>query len=226
MKSHIQAPAGGEVYRVILIGVLLSIMSSCSIFHGPYVDEEKIGDGPAFPCRLPADNMTAALKCSSEIKSRYVRNMGDQAMLATYTGIGLIPLTAYTIGLAANDNFSNVSDLAIGSAGGFALARWLATPERTQIYGLGLEAIQCVEEAVRPFMVVKAKRDRFVELQNNLTNAQGRTASKLTELRALLKSLKTSDSEVKAAREHVREVEVDLAKARAINEKANDLLIN
>jgi hypothetical protein len=137
------------IKRPVLLSILF--LTSCSLTN-PYVDDAKLVDkNKSVLCPLNPATYIEALKCSSSIKSEYISAMGDQANLSNWTGIGLIPLTAYTIGFALNgESVTKISDFALGSAGLFSLSNWLSAPTQTKVFSLGQKAIQCAEQVAAP----------------------------------------------------------------------------
>lgn len=142
-----------------LIAVLSISLSGCKLTN-PYIDDAKLIDSNGNTqnyCYPLTENPSHAIACSSALKSEYIDGMGEQAALTSLTGIGLIPLTAFTIGFAANgESATKISDFALGSAGLFSLSNWLTSPERTRIYALGHQALQCAEQASMPFLIASA----------------------------------------------------------------------
>lgn len=129
-------------------------LTGCQLTN-PYIDDAQFVDSNSSSVCTPLTTDAAtALSCSTQLKSKYLSAMGEQAELSTWTGIGLIPLTAFTIGFAANgESASKISDFALGTAGLYSLSSWLSTPERTKVYALGHQAIQCAEQVSLPLLV-------------------------------------------------------------------------
>ncbi|MGH1462890.1 MAG: hypothetical protein ACRBB6_12725 [Neptuniibacter sp.] len=144
-------------HPLILIPLLTLPISACSLFT-PYVDpaklHTKVEDSTKYPCKLTSNNdMNGALLCAQTLESEYIDNMGDQALLSSVGGVSLIALTAYTAGVAINDNHAtNVTDFALGGAAIYGMNNWLSQPTRTQIYGAGAKTIQCAIDASLPFI--------------------------------------------------------------------------
>lgn len=141
-------------------------LGACSSLTNPYIDEAKLSnDSSVNSCPPDTATLAGALECSRQLKSRYLEAMGDQANLASWTGIGLIPLTAYTIGFAVNgESAAKISDFALTSAGLYSLSNWLAAPQRSKVYALGLKGLQCAEHAVLPLTLTTAELN---SLQNH-----------------------------------------------------------
>lgn len=233
MKSERKVFNLSFVYRLLVSGSVLVSLVSCTTLTSPYIDEGKLikttGSGSDKTtekiCMQPATSIATALECSAAIKSQYLEAMGDQVKLVSWTGIGLIPLTAFTIGLAANGGSVNkVSDFALGGAGVYTLSRWLSAPERTQIYGLGQKAVQCAEQAVQPFMLPAGQRDSFIEKQNDLMTKHAEVVADLAATRAFLAGSPASNPTVKAATTLFTDVEPALLKSASVQQKATNLL--
>ncbi|WP_377895310.1 peptidoglycan-binding protein [Alteromonas sp. R78001] len=146
-----------------LIAVISLSLSGCKLTN-PYIDDTKLVDSNGNAtnyCNPLTENPSNAIACSSALKSEYIDGMGEQATLTSLTGIGLIPLTAFTIGFAANgESATKISDFALGTAGLFSLSNWLTSPERTRIYALGHQALQCAEQASMPFLIAFATNEQ------------------------------------------------------------------
>ncbi|MBR9784278.1 MAG: hypothetical protein GYB34_07980 [Gammaproteobacteria bacterium] len=153
-----------------LIAALSLGLSGCKLTN-PYIDDAKLVDSNTTKYCYPlTENPSNAIACSSALKSEYIDGMDEQAALTSLTGIGLIPLTAFTIGFAANgESATKISDFALGSAGLFSLSNWLTSPERTRIYALGHQALQCAEQASMPFLIASATNEK----RENDTNDTG-----------------------------------------------------
>lgn len=133
---------------------LVLLLSGCQLTN-PYIDESKLVENDQTNyCDPLITTASGAFKCSTKLKSKYLSAMGQQAELTSLTGIGLIPLTAFTIGFAANGkSASKISDFALGSAGLYSLSSWLSAPERTKVYALGHQAVQCAEQVAHPLLI-------------------------------------------------------------------------
>ncbi len=192
-------------------------LASCSLMN-PYVDESLSMNGGPKVCSSITADMEAALACSTALKSRYLNSMGKQANLNAWTGIGLIPLTAVTIGFAANgDSASKISDFAIGSAGLYSLSNWIAAPERTKIFGVGQKAITCAEQAVQPFVLSGKAKERFNSIVTGFET--------LHKKYALVKnSLAIYSSESGAKTSLISQAQASLLETQQLRRSAGDLL--
>lgn len=147
-----------SIKLLIALSTALAIsgLSGCKLIN-PYIDEAKLVDSDGNDlnlCQPIGSAPDSAIKCTRKLKSEYISGMGEQAELTSLTGLGLIPLTALTIGFAASgDSASKISDFALGSASVYSLSAWLSSPERTRIYALGHQAMQCAEQVSMPFLV-------------------------------------------------------------------------
>lgn len=146
----------------ISIFAALIFLSSCAHITHPYIDASDPQKCQAF---LSAKSFSNARACNQQLQSNYLDAMSNQANLSSWTGITLLPLTAYTSGLAIKgDNANKVTDFTLGGAAAFGLSSWLSKPDRAKIYGAGLVALQCALTASNGF------DQDIVELDTKLMN--------------------------------------------------------
>lgn len=137
-----------NIYSAAICSILItSLMLSggCTLMN-PYVDVRDTTN-----CQN-VHSFPEARTCNELIQSKYIDAMGAQAHLSTWSGVTLIPLTAYVAGLSIKGASTNkIADFTLGAAGLFGLSSWLSNSERSTIYGAGLSALQCALTASNGF---------------------------------------------------------------------------
>ncbi|MFC6673994.1 hypothetical protein ACFQDL_30820 [Marinobacterium aestuariivivens] len=179
----------------MIILALSTNLTACSLLN-PYVNsselkfvDPKAPDKESQPCSTLPNDMQEAVNCAHVVQSKYVENMGEQAMLSSVSGVGLISLTAYTAGIAINDaHTTNVTDFALGASAIYGMSQWLSQPERTKIYGLGIKAVQCAVDASVPFQTNSANMKQFDTDVKNLRTQIKYTSRDLETVKVLLDS--------------------------------------
>lgn len=177
-------------FRFYLISFFVTVsLSGCKLTN-PYVDESTLVTSNNYSnraCRPLESDPEQALICASQLRTEYVNAMGQQAELTSITGLGLIPLTALTIGFAANgESATKISDFALGSAGIYSLSSWLSSPEQSRIFALGHQAVQCAEQASMPFLSAN-KRNKELEA----SSSEKGMANYVSELNAAISAAET-----------------------------------
>lgn len=82
---------------------------------------------------------------------KYREAIGEHSELRSYTGIGLIPITAAAAGLGITGvSPEAVTALGLTAASGYSISVWLDSKPRQRIYILGINALSCAKTAMAP----------------------------------------------------------------------------
>lgn len=154
------------------------------------------------PAAAPSTTVTVSIGEAFEyaelVKDRYRDALRDHALLQSWLGIGLIPLTAAAIGVGARGGAPNaVLGMGLGGASALGVGTWLYNKPHQLAWVAGLKAVTCAEDAMAPL------------------NLPGSTETMLdTDIKRLRIALQTLD-------EKVATLETEADKAKAVREGAN-----
>lgn len=135
--------------RIMVLITSTLVVGGCAHLSNPYIDTKTDSSCTSFST---SKSFAQARACNESLQSTYIQAMSSQAELSTMTGLALLPLTAYTSGLAIKGgNATKVTDFTLAGAGLFGMSSWLSKPKRSEIYGTGLAALQCALTASNGF---------------------------------------------------------------------------
>lgn len=140
---------------ILALGVLLG---GCAGITNPYIKwdppDGKVPDGT----KLTLDY---GIKYAENAKAAYLNALGHQSQMATWLGIGLIPVAAAALGLGmTGQSPAAVTGLGLGAASGYAIGTWLYSKPNQRAWVVGYNATTCAIDAVAPLLyVVKEEND-------------------------------------------------------------------
>ena len=163
--------------------VLAFSFSGCASLHNPYVSV----DSTACSAAGSIASMTSAVTCVDNIKSKYLDAMGEQAKWDANTGLLMIPVGAYAASMGlSGGHVAKLRDFTIGGAALLGMSNWLSQPSRSQIYAVGMQALQCAVDVMSDFeagsLSVKGKApieeldEALVVLANAINNTDASEA--------------------------------------------------
>lgn len=170
-----------KTVRIVVIAVSLYFSAGCTHLIDPYVKHTAVSDTTC------DDDMSNALACVYKLQAEYLEAKSDQAEFQAWTGLVMIPLGAYAGGVAINDGHrTNITDLSLGMAGLYGMSTWLSRPQRSVIYSLGSDELQCAADALSPFefvpkSTVEEQRDAVSADIGSLQLASNTLAERLTD---------------------------------------------
>jgi hypothetical protein len=136
------------------------------------------------------------IEYANRAKDAYKAAIGDQATLASLTGLALIPLGAAALGVGVTGGSSTtIAALGLGGASGYAGANWLSSRPRQLVYAAGIVAMGCAVEAVLP---LKASPEDARQFEGEVRSlgasiaAVRRQLDLVTELRTRLERIDSS----------------------------------
>lgn len=164
------------------IGVVLSAgiaLSGCAVInpHVAWKPSEK-AKGMA---------LENAIAYADEAKAAYKRALGQQSQLASWLGIGLIPLGAAALGLGiTGGNPAAVTALGLMGASGYGVGTWLYSKPQQRAWVAGYNATTCAVDAVLPLLYVERNRTAIDADVGGLDTAIANLNASLGEVRARL----------------------------------------
>jgi len=138
-------------FAVLLLTIVFFV--GCSLVD-PFVTRKKAAPPPL----TESVKLTDAFDYAARVKEVYRSALRDQALLQSWLGIGLVPLTAAAIGLGATGTSPNtVLSLGLGGASALGIGTWLYNKPRQLAWVAGLKAVTCAEDAVIPLLPFDGK---------------------------------------------------------------------
>ena len=138
-------------------------LSGCSLLN-PHVTWERPPEGQSV-------TLQSAIDYANRAKVAYKEATGDQAMLTSGLGLGLIPLSAAALGLGITGaNGDAITALGLTGAAGYSGATWLSSKPRQLVYIAGIKAMTCAVDAMIPLNLPPQDQ---TGLKNDLTTLNG-----------------------------------------------------
>lgn len=213
MKSRATIPV-----LLVCCGVMLS---GCSLVN-PHVTWDR-----------PSEGQSVTLQAANEYANRaivaYKEAAGDQAMLTSGLGLGLIPLSAAALGLGITGASSDaITALGLTGAAGFGAANWLSSKPRQLVYLAGMQAMTCAKDAMRPLDFSDARltnfqSDLYGDASTSLQQAVGNLESTKINVEQLITSVEAAVGD--QASETVAQAKRDVALAANVLTGAKEVLI-
>ena len=117
-------------------------LSGCSVWN-PHVTWTREGGDEV--------TLAQAINYANRAKDAYKVAIGDQAVLTSGLGLGLIPLSAAALGFGiAGGSSDAVTALGLTGAAGYAAGTWLSSKPRQRVYIAGIKAMTCAVDAMIP----------------------------------------------------------------------------
>ena len=155
MKSRATIP-------VLMICCGLAV-SGCSLLN-PHVIWER-------PDATEVVTLQSAIKYANDAKDAYKTAIGEQAMLTSSLGLGLIPLSAAALGLGiANVDGNAITALGLTGAAAFSATTWVGSKPRQRVYIAGIKAMTCAVDAMIPLNFPQQDQ---TDLKNDLDTLNG-----------------------------------------------------
>jgi hypothetical protein len=131
--------------------------------------------------------ITDGIRYADAAKDAYKGALGHQSKLASWLGIGLIPLGAAALGLGMTGGSpAAVTALGLAGAAGFGTGTWLQSRPNQRAWVAGYNATTCAVEAVRPLLYVEWNRDAIDKATTALDVAIAKLDTSLGKARAEL----------------------------------------
>lgn len=152
MEKHV-------VRRVCLGVVLLLLASGCAGIVNPHVKwdppEGKIPDATAL-------TLDYAIKYAYSARAAYKNALGNQSQLASWLGIGLIPISAAALGLGITGKSPGaITALGLTGASGYAVGTWLYSKPNQRAWVVGYNATTCAVDAILPLLYVQKNENEI-----------------------------------------------------------------
>jgi len=195
---------------VVTSGALL--LSACSGIVNPHLSwDQKPGT------TAPTFSLSQAVAYADKAKAAYKEALGNQSRLASWLGIGIIPLAAAAGGLGVTGG-PPTAIAATGFAGiaAYGIGTWLYSKPYQRAWVAGYNATSCAVDAVLPLRYVESKKSLIESAIVELDTKRDRVVSAINKLRVEMSAAPTSPaSELKDARSAVTEAD-DLLASTAI----------
>jgi len=148
MRWRIRRDVGIVVALVVLV-----VTSGCSGIVNPYVSwDRRVGQGDTV-------SINQAVIYADRAKDAYRDALGNQSKLASWLGIGLIPLMAAAAGLGITGGPpAAIAATTLAGAAGYGVGVWLYSKPSQRAWVAGYNATSCAVSAVIPLRDVYQRR--------------------------------------------------------------------
>jgi predicted nucleic acid-binding Zn-ribbon protein len=179
--------------------------------------QPKRADGQPVPTssRSGTVSLDEAFDYAANIKDAYRGALRDQALLQSWLGIGLIPLTAAAIGVGARGHSPDaVLGMGLAGASAFGIGTWLYSKPYQLAWIAGIKAVTCAEDAVTVFLPLK---DRTIEADVKALSGQiEKVERQVAAVDELITELAKPENQSLAVNKLVAEASTEVTKAKSL----------
>jgi hypothetical protein len=157
------------VRRVCLGVMLLLLASGCAGIVNPHIKwDPPAGNIPD----ATALTLDYAIKYADSARAAYKNALGNQSQLASWLGIGLIPIAATALGLGMSGNSPGaITVLGLTTASGYAVGTWLYSKPNQRAWVVGYNATTCAVEAILPLLYVEKNWEKEIKTTLEMLNS-------------------------------------------------------
>ena len=177
--------SGQKIYSTLIGGALLTSLvfaSGCSLIN-PHVTWERTEPKAETTVQDGIDYANRAI-------DEYKAAIGEQAILTSVMGLGLIPLSLAALGLGITETDGNaIIALGLTGAAAYGAGSWLGSKTRQLVYVAGMEGMTCAKDAMLPLNFSTNERDALDEDLESLKKAIGSLEDRIGNVKNLIKKV-------------------------------------
>lgn len=218
---------GSQSFGVAIAAMAVVMLTSCSLVN-PHV-KWKPPEGKVPPAtKLTLDY---GIQYAENAKAAYMSALGYQSQLASWLGIGLIPVAAAALGLGmTGQSPAAITALGLTAASGYAVGTWLYSKPNQRAWVAGYNATTCAVDAISPLLYVEKKKDEMRGNKKTLDEALVSVTEKINSVRLELGKIEPKPSADlvelrKLGEQRVTEAEKLLTDSRDTRRAAEKMLL-
>jgi hypothetical protein len=211
---------------VLVAVALLAVTSGCAGIVNPHVSwDRKVAQGSTV-------DLNQAVDYADRAKDAYREALGNQSRLASWLGIGLIPLMAAAAGLGVTGGPATaIAATTMAGAAGYGVGVWLYSKPYQRAWVAGYNATSCAVSAVIPLRDVYGLKEEIKKHLDNLDTARNEVVGTRKALDdAITSAIRgdatlADDETIQVAKDLLKEADDLVATADATRSKSRKMLV-